>query len=132
MRSARFDIDLIAGQAGGKAGVLPFFADGKGELVCRDIYQGVALLADLDGIDNGGGEGACDEFLGILAVFDDIDAFAAEFIHNAGNTHAVVSDAGADRINIFIRGAHGDLGAAAGFAGNVFDYHGAVCNCGPP
>ena len=104
--------------------------NGDGLLVFGDEDFG-AFFIDFHFADFGGGKGFADVFGRIVAPVDDVDFFAiADFIHNGLDADAATTDKGTDGINAWNICSHGDLGAAASFAGDGFDFDGAILDFG--
>src|SRR5439155_1695160 len=61
------------------------------------------------------------ETLGALGPLDDVDLFAAELVHDRLDAQSALADAGASRVEAGLTGAHGDLRAGAGLAGDADD-----------
>ena len=125
------DVDFIAGELGGQAGVLPLLADGQGELVIRHRHPAaLGTFQGLDGEHVGRGEGGGHEGGGVVAVFDDVDLFAAQFGHHIVHPGALGAHAGADGVHVLVSRPDGHLGAAAGLPGDGLHLHGAVIDLG--
>src|SRR5690606_26708145 len=116
------DVDLVAGQPGGEAGVLALLADGEGQLVVGDDdLGGLGLLVDPHLLHLGGTERLGDELGGVLAPLHDVDLFAAQLVYHLAHAGAAGTHAGALRVDVRVVGDHGDLGAVAGLAGDGDD-----------
>ncbi len=116
------DVEFPVGELVCEADVLAFASDGEGELVVGDDdFHRLALFVDEYAADFGGCEGVADEARGVWAEGDDVDFFAAEFLHDGLDAGALHADAGADGVDVAVTRADGDFGAGAGFAGDGFD-----------
>ena len=58
----------------------------------------------------------------IFIPFDDVDLFVLQFRNDVLDANAFRTDTGADGIDVFITGIDGDLGTAARFAGDGFQF----------
>src|SRR5205814_3171586 len=90
-------VDLPAGQLVRQPCVLPFLADGQGELVVRhdDLGQPGVGIDDVDPGDAGGGQGVGHELRGVLRVVDDVDLLPVQFGHHVPDPAAHRPDTGA-------------------------------------
>ena len=61
---------------------------------------------------------------------DDIHLLVVQLADDVLHPLAAQADAGADRIHLLVAGPDGQLGAEAGFAGDAFDFDGAVVDFG--
>ena len=86
----------------------------------------LGLLVEHDLGDLGRGQRVDDEARGVAGPRDDVDLLALQLVDHRLDAAAAHADAGADRIDRGILGAHRDLGAAAGIAGHRHDLDDAV------
>ena len=107
-------------------------ADGKGKLGVRHRHPAGlgALRVGFHRQHLGRGEGGRDEFGRVVAVFHNIDLFAAQLVDDARHPGAAGAYAGTHGIHVFIVGEHRQLGAGAGLPGHGLDLHHAVENLG--
>src|SRR5438128_138898 len=116
------DVDPPAGQLGRKPRILAFLADRQRELaVGHDYVCGLLLGHDVDAHHVRRFKGVRHETLGALGPLDDVDLFAAELVHDRLDAQSALADAGASRVEAGLTGAHGDLRAGAGLAGDADD-----------
>ncbi len=123
----RHDDDVPAGQLRRKTDILSAPADGEAELFVRhhDIDP-VRFLVEHDLCDFRGRQRVYDEGRGIGRPLDNVDLLALQFADHRLDAGAAHADAGADRVDAGFIGNDGDLGAAAGVAGNRTDLDDAV------
>ena len=123
----RLDVDLVAGEPGGQTCVLTLLADGQTQLVGGHRHAaGLALVGQLHADHVRRRQRRGDELGGILAVLDDVDLLAPQFIHDGVDALPSGANARADGIHVGIVRPHGDLGAVARFPGDGAHLHGAV------
>ena len=129
---SRLDINLVTGQAGGETGVLPFFTDGKRQLIVRNNHAAGLRAAGQKrhGFNICRGKRRRDELRRVVRPDDDVHLFAVQFVHNRADPRAARADAGADRVNAVLRGIDGQLRAGAGLAGDGLDLDKTGCNLG--
>jgi hypothetical protein len=92
--------------------------------------QGLFLVVDGDlgdarrrqGVGRVGGDVRAPEY--------DVDALAAQLLHDVVDAGAADADAGADRVDVGVLGQYRDLGAQAGVAGHAHDVDRAVGHLG--
>ena len=125
------DIDLPAQQAGSQLDILALAADGVGQLVIgHDDFQQVLFFVHHDAGDHGRGQGVAGVGGDIGAPDHDVDAFAAQFLHDVLDARTAHAHAGAHGIHVTFTGEHGHLGAGTGVAGHAHDLHHAVVHFG--
>ena len=79
------------------------------------------LLVDVDREHLGRAEGVGDERRRVVVPRDDVDLLAAELGHDGLDAGAALADRRADRVEALLARRDGDLGAAAGLAGDGLD-----------
>ncbi len=127
------DIDVVAGESGGEAGVLALLADGQAQLVVGDDDRGIGVVGvgiHDDARDLGGRQSRSDALRGIIGPQHDVHALTAELGDDRADTAALGSDAGADGVETVIERAHGHLGADTGIARDRADLDDAVIHLG--
>src|SRR5262249_50745346 len=125
------DLDVPADQFAGQANVLAAAADGQRQLIFLDEDDGSAEPRIEEYLLDGRRlQGVGDHDLERVVPTDDVDAFAAELVHNVFDARAADADAGADAIHLQVDARHGDLGAVASLAGDGLDLDGAVLDLG--
>ena len=125
-----FDVDFVAGEFAGKANVLALATDGDGLLVFCDENFGV-FAVDFDFCDLGRREGFTDIFGSVVGPVDDVDFFAvADFVHDGLDADATTTNESTDWIDAGDVRGDSDFCAATGFAGDAFDFYGAVFDFG--
>src|SRR5262249_22660142 len=75
-------------------------------------------------------QGVGDEHLQRVVPADDVDALAAQLVHDVLDARAAHAHAGAHAIDLQVDAADGDLAAVAGLAGDGLDLDGAVGDLG--
>ena len=97
------DVDLPAQKFGGQLDVLPFAANGQGELIVgTDHFQCFLFIVHGDAGDDGWRQCVLSVHGDVRTPDNDVDAFSLEFLHHILNTGATDTDAGADRINVTV------------------------------
>ena len=121
------DVDVPAGELRGEAHVLAAAADGERELlVGHHDLDALGVLVEHDLGDFGRLQRVDDEGRGVLRPRDDVDLLALQLVDHRLDAAAAHADAGADRIDRGVARDDGDLGAAAGIAGDRLDLDDAV------
>ena len=88
------DVDLIAGELGGQAGVLALLADGQGELVVgHDDPAALAVGEEVHADHVGGGQRGGHIGGGVVAVLDDVHLFPVELLDDVAHPLAAGADA---------------------------------------
>ena len=114
-------------QLRGQAHVLPAPADGQRQLLVGHHHlDALCLLVEHDLGDFRRRQCVDHEGRDVRGPLDDVDLLALQFVHDRLDAAAAHADAGADRIDRAILGAHRDLGAAARIAGNGNDLDDAI------
>src|SRR4029079_10186793 len=125
------DVDLLYGQLGSEANILPAAADREAELIVRnDDLDPTLLLVDDDAADGGRLERVDDEGGEVLAPRDDVDLLALELLDDGLDPAALHADAGGDRVDRAVVADNSDLGAAARIAGGGLDLDDSIVNLG--
>ena len=88
------------------------------------------LLVDVDGDDLGRAERVGDEDAGVVAPRDDVDLLAGQLGDDGLDAGAALADRRADRVEPLLARGDGDLGAAAGLAGDGLDLDRAAVDLG--
>src|SRR5207245_6084402 len=123
---AWFDVDPIAGQLRGEAGVLTVAADGEGQLSSRHQHRGGAGDAvDRHPLDLRRAERRRHESLGIIRPRNDVHVLVGELAQDRSVSHTLGSDARADRVEARLGRRYRDLRPQTWFAGDGADLHGA-------
>ena len=121
------DVDPPAGQAGGEPGVLALAADRQREHPLGDGHaRDPVLLVDVDRDDLGRAQGVGHEDAGVVAPRDDVDLLAGQLGDDGLDARAALADGRPDRVEAVLARRDGDLGAAAGLAGDRLDLDRAV------
>src|SRR5439155_11816355 len=121
---AWFDVDPVAGQLGGEAGVLTVAADGEGQLSSRHQHRGGAGDAvDRHPLDLCGAERRRHESLGIIRPRNDVHVLVGELAQDRSVSHTLGSDARADRVEAMLGRRYRDLRPQTWFAGDGADLH---------
>ena len=121
------DVDVPAGELRGEPHILAAPADGERQLlVGNDDLDALGFLVEHDLGDFGGRQRIDDEVGDIGRPRDDVDLLALQFVDHRLDAAAAHADAGADRIDRAVLGAHRDLGARARIAGDRDDLDDAV------
>ena len=123
------DIDAPACQLGSQASVLPFFADGQGQLSIWHNHLGCSTLRYLyqtHARHLGRAQGVGDKHGRIGVPCHHVDLLTAQLVHQSLDANATDAYARANRVHAFLSGRNSHFGARAGFAGNSFDFHSAV------
>ena len=117
--------------SGGEPGVLALAPDRQREhpLGHRHVRDAV-LLVDVDREDLRRRQRVGDEHAGVVVPRDDVDLLAAELGDDGLDAGAALADGRADRIEALLARRDGDLGAAAGLAGDRADLDRAVVDLG--
>src|SRR4029079_5780712 len=120
------DVDLLYGQLGSEANILPAAADREAELIVRnDDLDPALLLVDDDAADGGRLERVDDEGGEVLAPRDDVDLLALELLDDGLDPAALHADAGADRIDRAVVANDADLCAGFGVGRRSPGFHDA-------
>ena len=121
------DVDVPAGELRGQAHVLAAAADGQRQLAFRHHdLDAVGIFVEHDLRHLGRRQRVDDEARRIRVPLDDVDLLALQLVDDGLHARAAHADAGADGIDGGILGDDGDLGAAAGIAGDRLDLDDAV------
>jgi hypothetical protein len=98
------DVELPVGELRREADVLPLAADGEGELlVGDDELHGVVGVVDDDARDLRRRDGVAHEAGRVAVVGDDVDALAAQLLHDGLDARALDAHAGAHRVDVASR-----------------------------
>ena len=125
------DVDPPAGQARGEPGVLALAADGQREHpLGHGHVRDAVLLVDVDGDDLGRAQRVGDEHAGVVVPRDDVDLLAGQLGDDGLDARAALADGRADRVEAVLARRDGDLGAAAGLAGDRLDLDRAAVDLG--
>src|SRR5205807_166126 len=84
-------------------------------------YGASLAVYHLDRQDLSGPQSVGDKALRFLDPGHDIDLFAVELVDDILDPHAMHADAGADRIDAFLAGRHGNLGPRARLTRDRFE-----------
>ena len=121
------DVDIPAGELRGEAHILAAPADGERQLLVRHHdFDALGFFVEHHLGDFGGRQRIDDEIGDIGRPRDDVDLLALQFVDHRLDAAAAHADAGADRIDRAVLGAHRDLGARARIAGDRHDFDHAV------
>src|SRR4029077_9747215 len=116
------DVDFPAGELRGELDVLATATDRQAQLIVRHDDLGLVLLLVHQNLaDLGRRQRIDDEVGGVVRPRDDVDLLALQLLHDGLHAADAHADAGADRVDRAVVAQHGDLGAAAGIAGDRLD-----------
>ena len=128
---AGHDLDVPTAELAGQADVLAAPADGQRKLIFLHQHDRPAQhLAEDHFLDLGRLQGVGNQHLHVVAVADDVDAFAGKFVDDVLDAVAAHAHARPDAIDPLVGAADGDLGAVAGLAGNGADFDHALGDFG--
>ena len=126
-----FNVDFPAREFGGKSRVLTFFADCKAELIVGDDHATIFVFVADGNADNlRRAERVGNKNAGLRAPFDDVKFLVAKFVHDGLNSHAALTDARTDRVNVGVFGNDGDFRARTRFTSHAANFDDAFLNFG--
>src|SRR5262249_54010935 len=116
------DVDAPAGELRREPDVLALLADRERELVVGDDQlHAVAFVVDDDARDFRRRDRVAHEASRVVVVGNDVDLLAAELLHDGLHAAALHADARADRVDVAVARADGDLRARTGLASGRLD-----------